>query len=787
MDSAGDVFPYATVTFNDTATGQQTTEPIYVQSSGGNPINQPLFTDPAVIDIWTDNPIRLQIVAVVQGNVRIQLDGMDLLPEPVSIMQTPSPVQITQPPTAAQGTNAILMSSQPGEAAFRIANPLATHQHEGDSAGSVVLTGEAPTDFDPYQTWTGFHAGENTAANSAASSALGPHADVQGANATIAGIGQILRQASGLTGDMATVLSSEDGTAAQGSTTIGAANISAQGVNATVVGSLNQTTSTASTPDGTVVIGQGSVLGAAGAVKIGPNHPASTAGPNNTIIGNGNIAQNSGLPWAGAQVPTAVGTNTTLAGDPSTALSTDDWFGGVGPLALGVNSTSFNPSLTTLSGTALTQQLLSVGGDVVVNGQRTYQNTTTTLGYFGAAGTARPKIPYAAGDVVNSQVTSLCQALAKIGLIYTTDVPVVTESGTHTDGAQLEFAETGQALQWKLPPASPAYRAANPFTVASNKVVLNAANGPYPTRGQSALYSSGLSDVSVQGRFTYNPTGTNLCTNPSFETNTSGWVNWDNASVTRDPAQALWGDASGKIVTSSTTNGYSRVAYQMLGLTAGTTYNFSCWVKPATTANRNIKISMETSGTGGYLGVDAFSETTAQNGWTRVSCSGTTRTNTISAYFVVGYHTNTGAIPTTDFVWIDGAQITNGSALLPYVGTTGYHPDDLDTGLMVRTYNAQSVVGGNTQAVVTGYLIGRTSVYSMTDNTIGSTVATLGVNPATGDLLQADCVGTAVTVRVNGTSAATFTDSTLNTRVKHGFRVCPSTSAYGFQTFPSGF
>lgn len=623
-DASGTVYSYASIEFNDPATGTTTTEPIYVQPVGGNPISQPLFSSPAVIEIWTDNPVRLQIVATVAGNVRIQLDGMDVQPDPSSILQAAGPLRITGADTPL--TNSVLMSSLPGEAAFNTSNPVITHQHEGDSVGSVVLTGEDATDFNPYQTWVGYQAGENAASISTASSALGPHGVVQGTLATIAGVGQVTYQPStGSPGDTATVLSSEDGTATLGSTTIGAGNLAKQGKNMTLVGSLNGPSSPASVPDGAVAIGPGNVTGAAGSVKIGPNHPTSSAGVNHTSIGSGNVSQNNSLPWAGAQTPVAVGAGTTLNGDPSDSLSSDDWFGGVGPLAVGINSTSFNPSLISLAGAAATQAMLKVNGDAMVNGQRTYSSTSTTLGFYGTTGMVRPKISYYASDSPNTQVIQLCQDLARIGLIYTTDVPVITESGTHPDGTPLEFAETGQALQWKLPAASPAYRAANPFTVASNQVVLNSALAPFPTKGLAAVYSSGLSDVSVQGRFTYSAT------------------------------------------------------------------------------------------------------------------------------------------------------------------TSGFPDSDLYTGLMVRTYNAQSGSGSGLQAVVTGYLVGRQAVYLMQDNTVSSTVATLSASPAAGDLLQADCSGTSVTIRVNGAAVASFTDSTLNTRVKHGFRINGAASAYAVQVFPFGF
>jgi hypothetical protein len=214
-------------------------------------------------------------------------------------------------------------------------------------------------------------------------------------------------------------------------------------------------------------------------------------------------------------------------------------------------------------------------------------------------------------------------------------------------------------------------------------------------------------------------------------------------------------------------------------------------VNPATAANRNVRISIEAADASwNYIGVVNQVEVPAvANTWTRINVTGTTPAGSANIFFVVGYHSadSVTPIPTSDFIWVDAAQVTATSTMQPYVDETGYHPDDRHTGLMFRSYNAQSVVGGQTQAVVTGYMVGRTAVYSMADNAISATVATLSTPISTGDLLQADCSGTSVTIRRNGSSVATFTDSTLNSRVKHGFRVCESTSAYGLQVFPFGF
>lgn len=622
IDSSGTVFPYASITLTE-ADGSALASAVYVQPTDGNPISFPLFVDPAVIDVWLDLPSRVQIVAEVSDNVRIIVDGVDVLPEPPVMMQAPQAMTVTG--AASPVVQGVLMSSASGEAAFRVADPVGTHEHEGDSQGSVVLTAESPTDFDPYQTWVGYHAGENAAASSAASSALGDQADIYGTSATLLGAGQITAQPStGLPGDFATVLSSEASTVTGNSTSIGAANLTGQGRDMTVLGSVNSQTA-GSVPNGTTVIGPGNVLGAAGALKIGANHPASTAGPNHAIIGVANVAQQTGLPWAGAQTPIAIGSNKTLAGDPSDAASSTEWFGGCGPLAVGVNDPSFDPSLIIMGDDVATQVALRVTGDAVIGGHRTYAATSTTLGFYGSTGTSRPQIALSAGDVENDMLTAILTILSEAGLIYTAAVPIVTESGSHPDGTLLEFAETGHALQWKLPPTSADYRPVNAFTVASDQVVLNAALAPFPTHGLPALYSCGRADVSVQGRF--------------------------------------------------------------------------------------------------------------------------------------GYSAATSAFPDTD----------------------------LYTGLMVRSSMAQSVSGGQPVAVVTGYLVGRQAVYAMSGNTITSTVTTLSTSPAAGDLLRVECAGTAVTVRVNGISVATFTDSTFNTKIKNGYRLMSGVGISQFSVYPFGF
>lgn len=791
INSAGEVFPYASITLNDDS-GAPLPVDVYVQAEGGNPVSFPVFMDPAVVDLWLDGPARVQIVAEVTDNVRIVLDGIDILPTADNILTTPSPLSITGADYILN--TAVLMAAGPNQAAFRVTDPVGTHQHEGDSAGSVSLTGEAPTDFNPYQTWVGYQAGENNAPASSGSSAFGAHALLDGSSATVMGQAQITTQTStGVDGDQATVLSSQNSTATQGSTVAGGGNLTAQGRNMAVLGSLNGPSSGSVVPDNTVVIGSGNIFGAAGTVKIGPNHPSSSAGTNHVSIGAGNNAQNNSLPWAGAQTPIALGANISLSGDPSDQVSATDWFGGVGPLAMGTNSTDFSPSITLLQGNAVTQVALRVAKDVVVNGQRTHSNATTTLGFFGSTGVVRPNAPVDSGSVSNSLLTSLMSALANMGLIYTNSVPLVYEGGHHADGTLLEFAETGQALQWKLPPTSPDYRATNPFTCASSKVVLNSATGPFPSRGVPAIYSAGRSDVIVQGQFVYNstlPVGTNAITNFGFEVDTTGWQGWDGGVViSRDTTKAKFGDASGRIAGNGGT-GYSRAA-TTFSTTPGTQACWSVWVYPQ--VNHPVVITIDWFDSGwAYLGNNgawALLTNLPLNTWTRISVGGTAPASTANMACTVGYSgESTTAIPATDYLNIDGAMLQFGVTSSPiFTAYDGYHPDDKASGLMIRCLHEKSISGGQTIATTKGYLISRTNVYSMAGNAITGTVATHSTPVATGQMLQADCNGNSIIVRANGTQISTFTDSTWTTRVKYGYRITDTTKVSDFLVLPFGF
>ncbi len=111
--------------------------------------------------------------------------------------------------------------------------------------------------------------------------------------------------------------------------------------------------------------------------------------------------------------------------------------------------------------------------------------------------------------------------------------------------------------------------------------------GPYATnftgtpqghRGQVATVTGGV--VYRPGKFGKSvqlaEATTNLCTNPSFETNTSNWVSSWGDTLSRSSEQAKYGSYSLKIAADGTTNGQG--ASRDTTVTAGQTYTVSCWV-----------------------------------------------------------------------------------------------------------------------------------------------------------------------------------------------------------------
>jgi hypothetical protein len=169
---------------------------------------------------------------------------------------------------------------------------------------------------------------------------------------------------------------------------------------------------------------------------------------------------------------------------------------------------------------------------------------------------------------------------------------------------------------------------------------------------------------------------TNLITNPSFETNTTGWAG-SNTTLAISSSFAYAGSSSLRGTIASTgTNRY--IDKSIVTVTGSTAYSYSCWVYlPATnTANTTWKLQVyEWNGTA-YTVANNLQTTTVTRGvWTRFSGSFTTAAATIA---VQPRLINEASIATGQVVYIDAALLETGSTVLPYFdgSTIGENPVD---------------------------------------------------------------------------------------------------------------
>jgi hypothetical protein len=109
--------------------------------------------------------------------------------------------------------------------------------------------------------------------------------------------------------------------------------------------------------------------------------------------------------------------------------------------------------------------------------------------------------------------------------------------------------------------------------------------------------------------FTY--TRTNLCYNPSFENNTTGWIN-TAGSITRSTATAYIGTASGSLTAGG-------VAEQYFESEVGVEYNLSVYAK-ASSGTVTVEVAALTSPSGtAYSQYSASTASVTDSEWTRIN------------------------------------------------------------------------------------------------------------------------------------------------------------------------
>ena len=142
---------------------------------------------------------------------------------------------------------------------------------------------------------------------------------------------------------------------------------------------------------------------------------------------------------------------------------------------------------------------------------------------------------------------------------------------------------------------------------------------------------------------------TNYISNPSFETNTSGW-SLTRATLTRVTTDSKFGTASGQLTASN--DAYAYMTYSLGVLPAGT-YTASAWFKSAVT-----NTAASPTGTPG----DIFT-ITAADGWIRRY--GTFTADGVSSYAMDVYVNFSGSV-SSQTILVDGIQVELASAPTPY-------------------------------------------------------------------------------------------------------------------------
>ncbi|MFF7198199.1 hypothetical protein ACFZAM_31385 [Streptomyces sp. NPDC008079] len=246
--------------------------PVYLGPIGGAPQTWPILINPAVVNLWTDTPLRVTLQAALPGGVTVTQTGVDIAPSPPTDIRSDRVLRIGS--TSGLDGSAILSISPTGTASWGVVDALTYHRHRGDSQDSTMVGMTDYTDIYPRQVWIGSAPGATSDSQGSDTVAIGSTATAQGARAVA--IGSATALASGVaigSGAAAAVQAVALGSGASASATrqvaLGeAANASAGAAGAVAVGAtvasgmgsdVTVVDGVKTMPDGSVVLGKGTM------------------------------------------------------------------------------------------------------------------------------------------------------------------------------------------------------------------------------------------------------------------------------------------------------------------------------------------------------------------------------------------------------------------------------------------------------------------------------------------------------------------------------------------------
>ena len=206
-NDSGDLLLYATVTVQDPATGAPVTVPMYADNGDSSPtLENPMVIAPSIFEVWSDQPMRVNLLIDGSDGFQTTLTGVDIVPDPVDVVRSPSLTQVTN----AAEVERVLTAGAGSRASWAFPTVIPHHDHDGLKPGSTMLDeGDTAVDNQPNQTWVGYQSGSSATDQTGATS-LGAATDPAGRYVTALGAGSTVRTSSdGSTPYAATVLGSD--------------------------------------------------------------------------------------------------------------------------------------------------------------------------------------------------------------------------------------------------------------------------------------------------------------------------------------------------------------------------------------------------------------------------------------------------------------------------------------------------------------------------------------------------------------------------------------------------
>lgn len=360
-ESSGGLLYGAEVTIRDAATSSPITQALWAGPlPTAGQIQNPFRIDNGIVDIWLDQPQRVNILIRAQGAPVTSL-FLDVYPPANEVIRTSAPLTITNRPS-------------PGKVLTGLDNSTASFQDPPSLP--------APGTVAPHQ-----HLGSGVS-----STALGSGASATGEKSTAMGA---LSQASQ---DGATAFGQSSRALASGSTAVGA-GAAVQGVDGTAIGR----DSSANGVGGTAV---GSVAAATGTRSVAVGQAATALGQSGVALG-ANAAAN-GIDSV------SVGSSSSAQGARSVALGTSSSAAGQRSVAIGANATAPQDDQVVLGSSSAS---VVIPGGLIAQGDTVLGSTapTSKLSFFGAPGAVRQVVTGSDGN--NLVLRSLLAYLDSMGLI----------------------------------------------------------------------------------------------------------------------------------------------------------------------------------------------------------------------------------------------------------------------------------------------------------------------------------------------------------------------------------